>query len=357
MPDRRRVRWSQLKVGMMGITAFVIVFVLVFLLTSSKGIFRRNALLRTYMHDALGMTKGSSIRLNGIEIGYLDSISLTNSPDSKRAVEFDMRVNPKFLKDIPVDSVATITAANLLGDKFIDITRGKDSRTVKDGDELTALQGQDIPELMAQSATLLDSFQKIINRIGGLLAYVEEGKGNIGLLLKDRELYDRAIAIVSEANRLLSDIRTGRGSLSKVLYSDELYNEIRSPINRLDTILAGLQNGQGTAGRLLKDPAMFDEAQKTIADIHTLIAELNSGKGTAGQLLKNDEISKQITALTTKLNTLIDRINSGQGTVGQLVVNPALYDALTGATREFQSMAKDMRANPKKFLTIRLTLF
>ena len=29
----------------------------------------------------------------------------------------------------------------------------------------------------------------------------------------------------------------------------------------------------------------------------------------------------------------------------------------TGATREFQSLAKDMRANPKKFLTIRLTLF
>jgi hypothetical protein len=34
-----------------------------------------------------------------------------------------------------------------------------------------------------------------------------------------------------------------------------------------------------------------------------------------------------------------------------------LYDSLNGATREFQSLAKDMRANPKKFLTIRLALF
>ena len=50
-------------------------------------------------------------------------------------------------------------------------------------------------------------------------------------------------------------------------------------------------------------------------------------------------------------------MNAGQGTVGQLLVNPQLFDALTGATREFQSLAKDMRANPKKFLTIRLTLF
>ncbi len=357
MPDRRKVRWSQLKVGVMGSTAFLIIFVLVFLLTSSKGLFRRNAILRTYMHDALGMSKGSSIRLNGIEIGYLEAVKLTSSQNPQRAVEFDMRVDPKFLKDIPVDSLATITAANLLGDKFIDITRGKDQRTVKDGTELVALQGQDIPELMAQSATLLESFQTIINRVGGLLSYVEEGKGNIGLLLKDRELYDRANSIVSEGQQLLKDVRTGNGSLSKVLYSDQLYNDIRSPINRIDAILAGLQSGQGSAGRLLKDPALFDETQKTIADIHALVTELNAGKGTAGQLLKNDQIAKQIETLTTKLNTTIDRMNSGQGTIGQFLVNPSLYDSLTGATREFQGMAKDMRANPKKFLTIRLTLF
>jgi phospholipid/cholesterol/gamma-HCH transport system substrate-binding protein len=357
MPDRRKVRWSQLKVGVIAITAFLIIFVLVFLLTSSKGIFRRYAVLHTYMRDALGMTRGSSVRLNGIEVGYLDSVALTNSTDPKRAVEFYMRVQPKYLPDIPVDSIATITAANLLGDKFIDITRGKDKQTVHDGSELTALQGQDIPELMAQSATLLDSFQSIVNRIGGLLAYVEEGKGNIGLLLKDRELYDRANAMVLEGQQLLSDIRHGNGSLSKVLYSDQLYNDIRSPINRINDLLAGLQAGQGTAGKLMKDPALFDEAQKTIAEIHTLVADLNAGKGTAGQVLKNDQIAKQIEALTAKLNTTIDRINSGQGTVGQLLVNPSLYDALTGATREFQSLAKDVRNNPKKFLTLRLALF
>jgi len=40
-----------------------------------------------------------------------------------------------------------------------------------------------------------------------------------------------------------------------------------------------------------------------------------------------------------------------------LVVNPQLYESLNGATREFQSLAKDMRANPKKFLSIQLKIF
>jgi phospholipid/cholesterol/gamma-HCH transport system substrate-binding protein len=50
-------------------------------------------------------------------------------------------------------------------------------------------------------------------------------------------------------------------------------------------------------------------------------------------------------------------MTAGQGTLGQFLVNPELYQSLTETTREAQALAKDMRANPKKFLTIRLTLF
>ena len=87
------------------------------------------------------------------------------------------------------------------------------------------------------------------------------------------------------------------------------------------------------------------------------MTDLNAGKGTAGKLLKDEKLHQRIDDLVAKFNTAVDKINSGQGTLGQFVVNPQLYDALAGATKEFQSLAKDMRANPKKFLTIRLTLF
>ncbi len=114
MPDSSRVRWSQLKVGIVTITAFVILFVLVFLLTSTKGIFQHNVPLYTYMDDAAAMADGSPVRLNGIAVGYLDKLTLINTTDPKRAVQFTMMVREKFLPEIPVDSVVTIAAANLL---------------------------------------------------------------------------------------------------------------------------------------------------------------------------------------------------------------------------------------------------
>src|SRR5579871_1453896 len=103
MPERSKVRWSQLKVGIVGLTAVLIAFVLIILITTRKGLFTHNVLLRTYMGDASGIQEGTPVRLNGIQVGYLDKLQLTNSTNPRRIVEFDMMVNEKYLADIPRD--------------------------------------------------------------------------------------------------------------------------------------------------------------------------------------------------------------------------------------------------------------
>jgi phospholipid/cholesterol/gamma-HCH transport system substrate-binding protein len=87
------------------------------------------------------------------------------------------------------------------------------------------------------------------------------------------------------------------------------------------------------------------------------MADLNAGKGTMGKLLKDEEFHNQIQGTIGRLDTLLDKINSGQGTLGQLVVNPQMYESLNGTAREFHEFMKDFRQNPKKFLSIRLSLF
>ena len=84
----------------MGLAAFVDHRVLVFLLTSSRGSSSKRA-LRTYMDDASGMADGTPVRLNGITIGSLDKVELTDSTDPKRTVEFDMEVQRKYLSGHP----------------------------------------------------------------------------------------------------------------------------------------------------------------------------------------------------------------------------------------------------------------
>ena len=57
------------------------------------------------------------------------------------------------------------------------------------------------------------------------------------------------------------------------------------------------------------------------------------------------------------MDTTIDRVNSGRGTLGQLLVNPSMYENVNGFTSELNSFIKEFRSNPKKFLTVRVSLF
>jgi phospholipid/cholesterol/gamma-HCH transport system substrate-binding protein len=357
MADRTKIHWSQLKVGIIAGGSFLILFALVFLLTGTRGIFTSNETLRTYMDDASGLAIGTPVRLNGISIGYLDSLQLTGSHTPHRAVEFDMKVKREFLPQIPVDSLAAIAAANLLGDKFINITKGSSSQHVQPGAEIMSFQAQDIPELMAQTANLMVGFQGIVARLDKLLVGVENGQGNLGKFVKDTELYDRLNDIAAEGQKLLADVRTGQGTVSKLIYDPALYDEVSATVKRIDGMVADVQAGKGTAGKLMNDPALYDEAKQTMDEMHGLVADINAGKGTAGKLAKDDQLYQKVTALSDKLNTTLDKINTGQGTVAQLMNNGALFDSLNGAVAELQGLTKDVRKNPKKFLTLRVALF
>ncbi len=357
MPSPQRVSWSKLRVGITALVSLIIIGVLIFLLTTSGNFFKKKVILVTYVEDASGTALAAPVQLNGIPIGNVKDIRLSGSSDPKRAVEFIMEIKGDYAKDIPEDSVASITATNLLGNKIINITRGKSPNPVKPGAELRAAQVQDIPELMAESANMLQTFQNILKRLDGLVGVIESGHGTIGKFVKDEELYDRLNGIAAEGQQLLSDVRNGKGTLSRFIYDDSLYQDLRSPLRRIDDILAGLQKGEGSAGKLMKDPALYDELHQTIAQIRALVNNVNSSKGTIGKLINDDQLSRQMSGLIAKLDHTVDRLNSGQGTLGQFMVNPQLYESLNGVSREMQGLLRDIHANPKKFLTIQLKIF
>jgi phospholipid/cholesterol/gamma-HCH transport system substrate-binding protein len=364
MASQQKVEWAKLRTGILATAAMLIAGVLIFLLTGNTTLFEGQATIKTFMADSAGMAANAPVRLNGILVGHINLVKLSGSPDRKRTVEVDMVVPDKYLIEIPEDSQAAISAANLLGDKYINITMGTHKKHVEDGSEIAAVQTQDVPEILAQSSSLLSQFQTILGRLDGLLTVVENGQGNLGKLFKDTTLYDRLSATAGEVEQLVKDVHNSNGTISHLLYDPSFYDDIRRPIQRLDDMLAELQQKKGTAGKLLYDPDLHDEsvglikdARGSIADAKKIIDDINAGHGTAGKLLKDEEIYQQLDLVTKKLNTAMDTINSGKGTLGQLMANPALYDSLNGTATEATGLLKDFRANPKKFMTIRLVLF
>jgi phospholipid/cholesterol/gamma-HCH transport system substrate-binding protein len=357
MASRKRVEWSQLKVGIVAVAAMMIVGVLIVLLTSQSSFLHGSFRLTTYMQDSAGMADNAGVKLNGIAVGHIQKIGLSGSRDPKKTVRIDMSIRDEFLTLIPEDSTASINSSSLLGDKYVNIAKGTHSRHVERDGEIASQATQDIPEILAQASGLLGQFQTILTKVDNLLAVVDAGKGNLGKLIKDDSLYDRLNATVGEVEQLVKDVKNSNGTISHLLYDDGLYNDIRRPIQRLDDMLAQVQQAKGTAGKLLYDPAIYDEARASITEAKHMLDDLSAGKGTAGKVLRDDEIYRQITGIADKLIAAIDRINAGQGAIGQLIVNADLYNSLNGTAHELNSLLVDMHKNPKKFLRIKLALF
>jgi phospholipid/cholesterol/gamma-HCH transport system substrate-binding protein len=358
MPTQTKTSWSRLRVGILCLAAMAILTLLIVLITGSVNIFESEATIYTFMGDAAALTVGAPVNLNGIQMGKVKTIDLSSDKKNpQRLVKIGMELPENKLKLIPVDSVASISAANILGTKYINIKSGKSETNVRPGEELHSLDTAEFENVVQQGYAVLTSLQGTVERVDRIIGTVESGKGSIGKLLVDETLYNHFLAIVDEVKQLADALNSDKGTMGKLIYDHELYDDFRKTLARTDNLVQGLQEGQGTAGKFLKDPALYNEAQKTVSELHRLVDDLNAGKGTAGKLLKSDELHKQMTDTVAKLDVMLDKVNSGQGTIGQLLVNQQLYDNLSGATREMHLLMKDFRANPKKFLRIKLALF
>lgn len=357
MASSKKVAWAQLKVGILTSVALVIFVVLVFLMTGANNPFSDKFVVYTYFPDSAAMTEGSVVRLNGILVGKVKHIELTGSADARRTIRMTLEIERRFLPNIPRDSQVGFSAENVLGTKFLNIQRGQSPEQIRPDSEIKSRDDKDFMEMLSSAYPLLDSMQAILTRVDRIVAQLESGQGSIGKLLYDQELYNRVNVILADFQKVTHALASGEGTLGALLYDESLYSDIRGTVKRLDSVVAGLQQGEGTAGKLLKDPALYDELKQSSSQLRVLVTNLNAGKGTAGKLLTDDTAHAKIIAALDRFNTTLDKVNSGQGTIGQLMVNPALYENLVGTSAEVKGLMKDFRANPKKFLSIKLHIF
>jgi phospholipid/cholesterol/gamma-HCH transport system substrate-binding protein len=362
MPVSSKAKWSQLRVGVMAAFALGIFGVLVFLMTGTNGLFKSTSDVYTYFDDSANIAMAAQVTLNGITVGKVNHVGLSGSSEPGKIIKVTMQIQDDYLKSIPVDSQAVITAGNLLGTKYINIKKGHNAVVIAKGGTLPSQNTTTIDDFVQQGNTTLTALQGIVTKAGAIVDDVQNGKGTIGKLLEDETLYNKAMGIVDGVQKATDSINaiinSDNNSVGKVLHdNNELYNDVRGTITKVNGLVDDIDKGPGTIGKFMQDPSLFNELNKTLAGFKQILTDINDGKGTVGKILKSDELHDQIKGTIARIDVTLDKINKGDGTVGQLLNNPALYENLDGTSREVRALLKDFRANPKKFLTIQLKIF
>jgi phospholipid/cholesterol/gamma-HCH transport system substrate-binding protein len=354
MAQRKQLTWTELRVGLFVLVALFVIAAGIFYVTGA-GFLGPKYRLRTYLPEVAGVSDGAPVRLDGLDIGNVESIKMVprtpgHIPEKSRNIELVLRLDKRFQGDILTDSTASLITEGLLGNRYVNITRGFTGVALKENQEVPGTAEKALSDV-------LSSMQGLTADVQSVIASLQEGKGTLGKLLTDDQAYNNLNGLLAKGNDIAGKIQTGQGTLGRLVASDELYVKANATIDNVNGVVTDARAGRGTIGKLLNDPTLYDEAKKAVQNGNAMIGDVRAGKGSLGKLATDDELYNKLRETSTNLASATAKLNDNTTTAGKLFSDPKLYDNLTGLTGDLRLLIGDFRQNPKKFLRIKVAVF
>ena len=346
MPRTRSLAWSELKIGVATLSALLIAATLILLITGTKGFFWQQYSLKVRFVNVSGLKPGSPVRVAGIEVGTVGDMTFVG-----QQVDVTITVNKDMQNMITTGSIVTLGSLSLLGESAVDITPSS--------------RGTPVPEwgyvpLGRQGAQLSDITEQAGQGVAELTSLVHdmrEGRGTIGKLMTDEQLYTELRRFVATASDLTEGVRKGQGVAGKLLTDQRAADSLDASLRNIEALTRQLNAGEGSLGKLLKDDSFANSLSSTSDRLDALIAKLNGGEGTAGKLINDPALFNQLNSVTDRLDKLITSLNNGEGTAGQLLKDRQLYENMNKVTSELAGLITQIKADPKKYLNVKISIF
>jgi phospholipid/cholesterol/gamma-HCH transport system substrate-binding protein len=362
MPSQQEVRWSQLKVGVIVLISTIVLVTLLFLMTSSSGlgILTHKLTVGTFFENSAGLKTGAAVNLEGVTIGTVKTVTIDNSPEHKLTpVKVVMKLDDKYAANLKKDSKASLSTVGVLGDTVVDInSQFAVGPRLQDGDVLKTTETPSLTDVVKASQGTIESLNVILAKMNVIVDNIQSGKGSVGQLISNPDLYNKADATVDEVHKLAIKLNSGDNTVGRFLNDNaEMYNRLNDSLGKLDAIVSDLQSGKGTAGKALKDDSLYKNLDSTLAHANSLMADADAGKGGLGLMLKDPKFRQDLSNTLTQVNTLVSGINEGRGTLGKLATDDSVHTNLNKLLTASTDLVTTIRSDPKKYLTIHLKIF
>jgi phospholipid/cholesterol/gamma-HCH transport system substrate-binding protein len=346
MPRTRSLAWSELKIGLLTIVALILAAIMIFALSGSGGFSWQRYALKTVFTNVAGLNEGALVRIAGVGVGTVTDMAFVGDK-----VEVTFEIAKSMQPRVTTGSRATLGSVSLLGESAVDIT--------------PASQGSPIPEwgyvpagpLPGSIADVTASAQTGIQELTALLQDIRAGKGTLGQFATNDALYRNLDALLLSVNDVTRAVSGGRGTLGRLVNDPAAARSLEASLANLEAVTMRIRNGEGSLGKFMTDDSFHKSLVSTTANVDTLTGKINAGEGTLGQFVTNRQMYDRFNSTADRLDRLVSALNNGEGTAGQLLRDKQLYDNLNTVVVEMRNLVKDIRADPKKYLNVKVSLF
>ena len=291
---------KELKIGFVGILAIVILFVGVNYL-KGLNVLNKSRYFYSEYENIGGLKVGSSVFVNGYEVGTVSHVNLL----ANKKLLVQVGIDKDF--DIPANSICKIVNQDLMGTKGVNLVLGNHTSFAESGDTLiSGVEGSLQDEVSAQILPLKIKTEELIGSIDSVMTIIT------AILNKD-----------------------ARANLSNSLQSlDQTFTLMSGTMKKIDQVV--------------------DQNDERISSI---IKNLEANNNEITNILNNfsnisdDIVKSNIKNLLSSLDKASKNINDSEGSLGMLINDKDLYLNLEKSSKELESLIKDIKENPKRYVS------
>jgi phospholipid/cholesterol/gamma-HCH transport system substrate-binding protein len=300
-----------------------------------------------------GLEKGHKVLASGMEVGQVYDMALNE--DGTVKVELSLTKKIKLYKDYKI----SVKDTSALGGKYVDVEVGSQEEGLHPISYVTGQEKKLQPlDGSAQHSLLNDpNLQEIFASVKKIVKDIEQGKGTLGLLLKEREIYDNIRATSVNIKEITTQMRSEEGTIGKLLYNKELYDKITQIASNIETITSKISQGKGTLGKLVADEKVYWNLRKTLENANKVTENLSEitdkvkrGEGTIGKLFTDDKVYNNLDraladarTMMQGINQVVQQINAGKGTLGKLLQDEGMAENLKSTLSDIKVVAERLK--------------
>ena len=247
-------------VGVFVVGGLVLFAVGLFMIGDRQMAFAKKFTVYAEFKKITGLQPGGIVRVAGAKAGSITEIVPPNRPSEKFRVKLEITEDLHQL--VRTDSVATIETEGLVGGSYLGIGTGTDAAPpVPQNATIVGKEPFDIADLMQQMGDTIkkvnDTFDEMKSEVQGTVLAIGDTVDNTNALIVDvsddlKQMAASGAKLSSDAAQIAESIRSGKGTIGKLVNDDELYNRTTAIAKQAEEIAANARQVVENANNTLK---------------------------------------------------------------------------------------------------------
>ncbi|OHE59243.1 MAG: hypothetical protein A2Z47_07640 [Thermodesulfovibrio sp. RBG_19FT_COMBO_42_12] len=294
---------TELKVGFFAVIVIAILAFITFKVGGLEWMKKKEGyIVYVYFKNIAGLDEKTTVKIAGVDAGVIEKVELKDG-----RAELTVRIR----KDIQLfsDSRATIKAAGLLGDKYLDIQTGAQKPVLKSRDTIkNVYEIVDLDDLTRNLTAVSGNINTLAASLNEALGSDEAKRSLKQAILNLDEITANLSETIDVNDKKLRTVLDNIGTLTASI--NDLIDKNKEP---LTATVGNLKEFSGT---------LRADGPGAIADLNKATRELRAMVEENRPVIKN---------AVESLDNVVKKIEKGEGTLGKLVKDDRLYESINKA--------------------------